>query len=111
MNKLNSLCSKANNLTAWKLLLKLKQSSLKEASEYFGLDNAQSSRIISSLEKELDYELLDRSHKPYRLNENFRILEKNLALMVEAVEKAGYKLGEEICFAMDLAASEFYKGQ
>ena len=42
MNKLNSLCSKANNLTAWKLLLKLKQSSLKEASEYFGLDNAES---------------------------------------------------------------------
>lgn len=65
----------------------MKQSSLKEASEYFGLDNAQSSRIISSLEKELDYELLDRSHKPYRLNENFRILEKNLALMVEAHEK------------------------
>ena len=31
-----------------------------------------------------------------------------LALMVEAVEKAGYKLGEDICFAMDLAASEFY---
>jgi enolase len=30
-----------------------------------------------------------------------------LALMVEAVEKAGYKLGEDICFAMDPAASEF----
>ena len=30
-----------------------------------------------------------------------------LALMVEAVEKAGYKLGEDICFAMDAAASEF----
>ena len=28
--------------------------------------------------------------------------------MVEAVEKAGYKLGEDICFAMDAAASEFY---
>ena len=27
--------------------------------------------------------------------------------MVEAVEKAGYKLGEDICFAMDAAASEF----
>ena len=34
-----------------------------------------------------------------------------LALMVEAVEKAGYKLGEEICFAMDLAASEFYNAE
>lgn len=89
MNKLNSLslCSKANNLTAWKLLLKLKQSSLKEASEYFGLDNAQCSRIIATLEKELDYELLDRRHKPYRLNENFKVLEKNLALMVAAHEK------------------------
>ena len=31
--------------------------------------------------------------------------------MVEAVEKAGYKLGEEICFAMDLAASEFYNAE
>ena len=34
-----------------------------------------------------------------------------LALMVEAVEKAGYKLGEDICFAMDLAASEFYNAE
>ena len=34
-----------------------------------------------------------------------------LALMVEAVEKAGYKLGEDICFAMDLAASEFYNSE
>jgi enolase len=31
-----------------------------------------------------------------------------LALMVEAVEKAGYKLGDDICFAMDPASSEFY---
>ena len=31
-----------------------------------------------------------------------------LALMVEAVEAAGYKLGEDICFAMDPASSEFY---
>ena len=31
-----------------------------------------------------------------------------LALMVEAVEKAGYKLGDDICFAMDPASSEFF---
>ena len=31
-----------------------------------------------------------------------------LALMVEAVEKAGYKLYDDVCFAMDAAASEFY---
>ena len=31
-----------------------------------------------------------------------------LALMKEAVEEAGYKLGVDICFAMDPASSEFY---
>ena len=31
-----------------------------------------------------------------------------LELMKEAVEAAGFKLGEDICFAMDLASSEFY---
>jgi enolase len=34
-----------------------------------------------------------------------------LALMVEAVEKAGYKLGDDVCFAMDAAASEFYDAE
>jgi enolase len=32
-----------------------------------------------------------------------------LALIAEAVESAGYKLGEQVCFALDCAASEFYK--
>lgn len=32
-----------------------------------------------------------------------------LELMAEAVEKSGYKLGQDICFALDVAASEFYK--
>ena len=31
-----------------------------------------------------------------------------LELMTEAVKAAGYKLGEDICFAMDPASSEFY---
>lgn len=31
-----------------------------------------------------------------------------LALMKEAVEAAGYNLGDDICFAMDPASSEFY---
>jgi len=33
-----------------------------------------------------------------------------LALIAEAVGLAGYKLGEHVCFALDCAASEFYKG-
>jgi enolase len=32
-----------------------------------------------------------------------------LALMAEAIEKSGYSLGEEIAFALDPAASEFYQ--
>ena len=32
-----------------------------------------------------------------------------LALIAEAVEGAGYKLGEQVCFALDCAASEFHK--
>ncbi len=35
--------------------------------------------------------------------------EQPLELMSEAVEKAGYKLGEDFGFAMDPAASEFYE--
>ncbi|MEW6637067.1 MAG: phosphopyruvate hydratase [Actinomycetota bacterium] len=33
-----------------------------------------------------------------------------LALIAEAVERSGYSLGEQICFALDPAASEFYEG-
>lgn len=35
--------------------------------------------------------------------------EAALQLMVLAVEKAGYRLGEDICFGLDVASSEFYK--
>jgi enolase len=36
--------------------------------------------------------------------------EAALALLVEAIEKAGLRPGEDICLAMDAAASEFHKG-
>ena len=35
--------------------------------------------------------------------------EAALSVIAEAVESAGYKLGEDICLALDCAASEFYK--
>jgi len=35
--------------------------------------------------------------------------EEPLKLIVQAIEKAGYKPGEDICIAMDAAASEFYE--
>ena len=34
--------------------------------------------------------------------------EEAIATIIEAIEKAGYKPGEEIFLAMDVAASEFY---
>jgi enolase len=39
---------------------------------------------------------------------NFKSAEDALATIAKAVEKAGYKLGEEIVIALDVAASEFY---
>ncbi len=36
--------------------------------------------------------------------------EEPLELIAEAVERAGYKLGEQIFLGMDVASSEFYKG-
>src|SRR5438876_3717215 len=39
---------------------------------------------------------------------NFKSADDVLATIVEAVEKAGYKLGKEIFLALDVAASEFY---
>jgi enolase len=39
---------------------------------------------------------------------NFKSADDALATIVQAVEKAGYKLGEEIFIALDVAASEFY---
>jgi len=37
--------------------------------------------------------------------------EAPLELMIEAIEKAGYKPGEQICIALDPAATEFYEGE
>jgi enolase 1/2/3 len=39
---------------------------------------------------------------------NFKSADDALATIVKAAEKAGYKLGEEIFVALDVAASEFY---
>lgn len=39
---------------------------------------------------------------------NLKSNEEALNLMMQAVEKAGYKPGEDIAFALDVAASEFY---
>src|SRR5207249_3172527 len=41
----------------------------------------------------------------------FKSAEDALATIVKAVEKAGYKLGEEIFIALDPAASEFYDAE
>lgn len=40
---------------------------------------------------------------------NLKTNEEALQLLCKAVEKSGYKLGEQISFALDVAASSFYK--
>jgi enolase len=40
---------------------------------------------------------------------NLSTNEEALGLILKAIEKAGYKVGEEIAIALDCAASEFYK--
>ena len=39
---------------------------------------------------------------------NVKDEDEALALIVEAIEKAGYKPGEEVCLALDVAATEMY---
>ena len=34
-----------------------------------------------------------------------------IEVILEAIEKAGYKPGEDICLGLDPAASEFYQGR
>ena len=40
---------------------------------------------------------------------NVKDEDEALALIVEAIEKAGYKPGEEVCLALDVAATEMYE--
>jgi enolase len=37
--------------------------------------------------------------------------ESALEIIVQSIEKSGYKVGKEVCIALDLASSEFYKNQ
>ena len=40
---------------------------------------------------------------------NFKSPEETLSFLSKAVEKSGYKVGDDIVFALDCAATEFYK--
>ncbi|OEH86824.1 phosphopyruvate hydratase [Desulfuribacillus stibiiarsenatis] len=40
---------------------------------------------------------------------NLKSNEEALTIIMEAIEKAGYKPGEEVCLALDVAATELYK--
>lgn len=42
---------------------------------------------------------------------NLKDNEEPIVLLMEAIEKAGYKAGEQIAIAMDVASSEFYDGK
>jgi enolase len=41
---------------------------------------------------------------------NLKSAEEALSFIMKAVEKAGYRIGEEVVLALDCAATEFFKG-
>jgi enolase len=78
-------------------------------------DYAEALRAVAEIYAGLKKILVDRGHSGGIGDEGGFApdLEDNgaaLALIAEAVEKSGYALGDQIGFALDPAASEFYEG-
>jgi len=80
-----------------------------------GFDNFEealraSSEIYHTLKK-----LLEKDGHPTALGDeggfapNFKNNEEPIEYIIKAIEKAGYKPGEEVAIALDAASSEFYK--
>ncbi|MBE9114485.1 phosphopyruvate hydratase [Lusitaniella coriacea LEGE 07157] len=66
--------------------------------------------VFSTLSKVLDADgLLGGVGDEGGYAPNLKSNEAALEILVAAIEKAGYKPGEEVALAMDVAASEFYK--
>ncbi|RMG05108.1 MAG: phosphopyruvate hydratase [Nitrospirae bacterium] len=78
--------------------------------ESFALALRAGSEIFQTLKKTLKERGLstavgDEGGFAPDLNKN----EEALSLIIEAIEKSGYKPGEEVCLALDVAASELYE--
>jgi len=61
---------------------------------------------IKSILKEMNYSVAVGDEGGYA--PSFKNNEEPFQIMVEAIEKAGYKIGEDFCLGIDPAASEFF---
>lgn len=104
MNVINGGSHAANNVEFQEfMIVPVGASSFREALRW-------GAEVFASLSKVLDEKGLltgvgDEGGFAPNLDSNQQALE----LLVGAIEKAGYKPGEQVAFALDVAASEFYK--
>ena len=104
MNVINGGSHAANNVEFQEfMIVPVGASSFREALRW-------GAEVFASLSKVLDEKGLltgvgDEGGYAPNLDSNQQALE----LLVGAIEKAGYKPGEQVAFALDVAASEFYK--
>ena len=76
---------------------------------------AEAIRIGSEIFQSLKKQLHDAGHNTNVGDEggfapNIKSADEALAFIVKACEKAGYRPGEDVTFALDCAATEFYRG-
>lgn len=104
MNVINGGAHADNNVDFQEfMIVPLGASSFKEALRW-------GAEVFASLAKVLkDKKLLTGVGDEGGFAPNLESNQAALELLIAAIEKAGYKPGEEVALAMDVAASEFYK--
>ena len=104
MNVINGGAHAANNVDFQEfMIVPLGASSFREALRW-------GAEVFASLSKVLDAKgLLTGVGDEGGFAPNLESNQAALDLLVAAIEKAGYKPGEEVALALDVAASEFYK--
>ncbi|MEB3831304.1 phosphopyruvate hydratase [Phormidium sp. CCY1219] len=104
MNVINGGAHAANNVDFQEfMIVPLGASSFKEALRW-------GAEVFASLSKVLaDKGLLSGVGDEGGYAPNLKSNQEALDILISAIEKAGYKPGEQVALAMDVAASEFYK--
>ena len=104
MNVINGGAHASNNVDFQEfMIVPVGASSFKEALRW-------GAEIFASLSKVLDAQgLLTGVGDEGGFAPNLKSNQAALELLLAAIEKAGYKPGEEVALALDVAASEFYK--
>lgn len=77
-----------HNLQAWEaLLIATKSGSISKSALLMGLEPSKVSRLIAGLERELGYELLDKTHRPYTPTKKGEAVVNLLDPLVKSLKK------------------------